>query len=515
MNRLDAMARLDAIPRLGWADAPSPILEAPGLAARLGLAWLGVKRDDLLAEQHGGTKIRKLDYLLAAEPFASARRWATGGAIGSGHLVAVAGAAERLGRGLEAHMFWQPPTPHALENLAYVATRADVRWWGTRTRLALGARAAVFGGRIGDAAGIPAGGTTPRGMIGLVRAGLELGAQVAAGELPVPDFVVVPLGSSGTAVGLATGLALAGLRPVILAVTSVERVFSLEFRLPRMGRALAAELARFGVTAPPPAPIRVDRSQIGPGYGIPTPASWEGVAMLAEAGVTGEPVYGGRAMAALARHAPPGARVLFWHTVRSGPLPLDPAWRDRLPDALRRRLETTPVSSRRTFIAGALVAAGLTLVRTSGYDAYPDWDGAVLYAWEAEVLRAVAEAVLPPAPLDARLLDAVPANVDRFVRALPPAGKLEVHALFAAVEQLHLTRLTRLPPADRLAFLADLAALGSLPAIAARGIRDLALLGYYQDPATWPALGYGGPWVSGERTGSPYDALRAPDGALP
>lgn len=57
-------------------EGASPVAEAPELAARLGLGWLGVKRDDLLSAQHGGTKVRKLDYLLASEPFASAPRWA-------------------------------------------------------------------------------------------------------------------------------------------------------------------------------------------------------------------------------------------------------------------------------------------------------------------------------------------------------------------------------------------------------------------------------------------------------
>ena len=50
------------------------------------------------------------------------------------------------------------------------------------------------------------------GTLGYVNAGLELGEQVAAGALPEPAAVVVPLRSGGTVAGLLAGFMLAGLR---------------------------------------------------------------------------------------------------------------------------------------------------------------------------------------------------------------------------------------------------------------------------------------------------------------
>ena len=58
---------------------------------------------------------------------------------------------------------------------------------------------------------IPLGGSTPLGTLGHVNAALELADQVERGELPLPGRVVVPLGSGGTAAGLALGFAIAGL----------------------------------------------------------------------------------------------------------------------------------------------------------------------------------------------------------------------------------------------------------------------------------------------------------------
>src|SRR5205085_10379809 len=54
------------------------------------------------------------------------------------------------------------------------------------------------------------GASTPLGTLGYVSAALELVDSWTDG--PPPDVVVVPLGSGGTAVGLAIGLAMAGWR---------------------------------------------------------------------------------------------------------------------------------------------------------------------------------------------------------------------------------------------------------------------------------------------------------------
>jgi hypothetical protein len=53
------------------------------------------------------------------------------------------------------------------------------------------------------------GGSSWRGTVGFVAAGLELAEQVAAGEIPRPDRIYVGTGTMGTAVGIALGLAIA------------------------------------------------------------------------------------------------------------------------------------------------------------------------------------------------------------------------------------------------------------------------------------------------------------------
>src|SRR5207249_529304 len=77
--------------------------------------------------------------------------------------------------------------------------------------LARGLAAAIAAGE-GRPYAISAGGSDALGTLGYVECGLEIGAAVARGEAPAPDFVYAAAGTCGTIAGLALGLGLAGLR---------------------------------------------------------------------------------------------------------------------------------------------------------------------------------------------------------------------------------------------------------------------------------------------------------------
>ena len=90
-------------PTLGWENVPSPITALPELASELGLSSLRIKRDDLFHALLGGTKPRKLNFLLAQERFAQAQKWHGVGAIGSGQLAALYQAAATYQKKLDVH----------------------------------------------------------------------------------------------------------------------------------------------------------------------------------------------------------------------------------------------------------------------------------------------------------------------------------------------------------------------------------------------------------------------------
>lgn len=527
-------ADLDAIPRLGWVREATPITALPRTAEALGLAYLGVKRDDLLEPLHGGTKPRKLDYVLAADPFASAPAWASSGGIGSGSLAAITTAAKQLDRRLHAHVFWTPISEGITDNLAATASGpTTLRFHGSRISMALSAPAVVLGGRSAGAPVIPPGVTSPLGMMGTVRAGLELAQQIAEGVMPEPERVYVALGSGGTAVGLAIGLALGGSRAEVVAVAVVEHLLSLGVRLAGLTRDARAELRRWKIEAPEAAArMLIDRHHLGAAYAHPTKASLAAVEAIAAEGIHLEPVYTGKAMAAVTADARRlGLRnVLLWCTARRALPDPDPAWRDRLPPALRKRLDdpgAARVTRRRVLVGLAAAAAAGVAVRTCGYDDLAHFPGEVLSTWHAHVLAAAAEALIPGATPDQ--ITALPARLDRYLTGMPPKVKREAKAMLALIEHgttplgHRLRRFTLLAPADRERYLAALEARGGVYSQAYRGLRDLVMLGFYQQPSAWPEIHYEGPKVSlsydprgPDRARWPaYDAMSAPAGALP
>ena len=535
---------LAAVPRVGWIDAPSPVSEHPDLARALGAAWLGIKRDDAIPALGGSTKVRKFDVLLAREPLASAARWASIGAIGSGHVRALGAAAQALGKELDVALFDEVVSDGVLENLAWTLTHATrVRAHRNRLHVLLRSPSVLLRARWRGGAVIPPGATCAWGTVGVALGALELVAQVEAGVLPKPTRIVAAYGSGGTVAGLALGFGLAGWTDVALhAVRVVEAPFTPEQRI----RTLARDAWRVWRAAVDAGPAEVALPRIvlrtaflGRAYGHPTAASLDACDSLLACGVPLEPVYTGKAMAALLADAGSlhDERVLFWNT-RRGPLDAPPdGWQSRLPARYARHLEpeahATRIRRRRLLLgAGALGGLGLVGTRVGGYAALPSFEGAVLAPWEAHVVAAATEALFEgvAAPRPSAL--AVASNVDRFLVGMPPASLQQVHALMLLLEQgTPLSgfgrRFTRLSVSDRRASLEALAAAGAPLTDAYRGIRDLVMVGVYSDPASWPPLDYGGPLVPPIRAGwsvgrdrlprpaSRYDALLADAGARP
>jgi D-cysteine desulfhydrase len=139
-------------------------------------------------------------------------------------------------------------------------------------------------------------------MLGAVNAGLELAAQVARGELPVPAHVVLPLGTGGTAGGLALGFAIAGLDTQIVGVRVVPRVMANGWRVRRLAHRCARLIERTtGTRIPRPTPrsIRVVHRFYGGAYGRALGAAQEVRREFERAtGVLLDETYGAKAFAA-------------------------------------------------------------------------------------------------------------------------------------------------------------------------------------------------------------------------
>lgn len=311
------------VPYLSLGNAPTPVARLP-----LGddLFW---KNDGLYGGIYGGNKARKLEFVLADARARARRTILTLGGLGTHHGLATALYAAEAALDTVLLLLDQPITDHVREQLSRLRA-SGARLYRTRgpirTALALpwlvlrhlrwsngGLRFPYF---------LWVGGSSPLGTLGYVQAGLELGEQVARGELPAPRRVVVPLGSGGTAAGLLLGLRLAGLHDTRLHAVAVADLRSLGAPLvARLANRAARLLERAGAELDglrfAPGDLDVDFDFIGAGYGHALPAAEDARASFAEAtGTPMEGVYTGKALASLlARLQAFGeGPVLYWHT---------------------------------------------------------------------------------------------------------------------------------------------------------------------------------------------------------
>ena len=175
---------------------------------------------------------------------------------------------------------------------------------------------------------IPMGGSSWLGTVGFVAAGLELCEQIKNGEIELPDKIFVGTGTMGTAVGLALGIALAGMKVEINAVRVSDRAIMNGAAMRTLLRKTIAMMRVFDESIPADLEaatnIRVRNSFYGPGYAQGTDATDEAIKFAHDQlGLTLETTYTGKTMAALlADMRDPDKEnlsYLYWHTYNSVP----------------------------------------------------------------------------------------------------------------------------------------------------------------------------------------------------
>jgi D-cysteine desulfhydrase len=278
-----------------------------------------VKRDDLTSPIYGGNKVRKLERLIPEALARGKKRIITVGAVGSHHVLATAVFAGRAGLAVEASVVPQPSTEHVIENV-----RADLAAGATLrpARTYVGAALSMLLHMRGDAYLVPMGGSNVTGSLGYVDAAKELALQIAAGELPSPDAIVVTVGSGGTAAGIVAGLALAGVKTTVIGVVVAAPVWFVRFWTRRLVRATFAAAGGRDPRALDAVPLELVTSQLGKGYGEPTDAARRALGVGKDAGLELDLTYTAKCFAGALEcvHSARFKNVLYWHTLSSAPL---------------------------------------------------------------------------------------------------------------------------------------------------------------------------------------------------
>lgn len=301
-----------AHPREIMIEAPTPIQRLHRLSDHVG-ADIWVKRDDLTGLGGGGNKLRKLEFLVGEARRQGADTVITVGALQSNHARLTAAAAARAGlacelvltrsrarddedfrhngnmlldRLLGARIHVLPADADA-ESVA-AARRAELEAEGRRVYLA------------------PLGGSSATGCLGYAACASEIADQERALGLRF-ERIVLPNGSGGTQAGLVAGHATLGLDPrrvqAYTVLAPLEQAQATTRRIAEQTLSLLQPETTLDADA-----VRIDGSQLGPGYGVPTEAMHEAVELLARLeGLFVDPVYGGKAFAGLLAQARAGA----------------------------------------------------------------------------------------------------------------------------------------------------------------------------------------------------------------
>lgn len=319
-------SKASSLGHVAIATLPTPAERLVHASGSTG-AEVWCKRDDLTAPRYGGNKVRKLEWLLGDARDRGCDCIVTTGALGSHHVLATSLYGAEQGFEVHAVVFPQPWTDHVDENL-----RADLRagatlypaksYAGVAARLASVAARLRMKGRRPYVVG--PGGSSPVGALGYLEAGLELSAQIDAGELPEPEAIYIAAGSGGCAAGVAVGLAAAGLTIPVVTVRVTHRV--------AINRPLLGQLVRRTVglvrNRDPQFPsvtrealrlLRVESHHLGDGYGVATEAGERATRLAGRDGLPLDPTYTAKAFAALVADAERDAvrRPLFWQTLSS------------------------------------------------------------------------------------------------------------------------------------------------------------------------------------------------------
>jgi 1-aminocyclopropane-1-carboxylate deaminase/D-cysteine desulfhydrase-like pyridoxal-dependent ACC family enzyme len=315
VRRYPALAR---VPHVALGSFPTPVerldlgreqADGERIAGEL---W--IKRDDLTASPLGGNKVRALEFLLA--DLAPGEVVLTAGGEGSTHVLTTATNVRALGGSTRAVRWRHEMNPSALRvsDRARALCASVITAPGPVTGLLR-----AHGARRGGVRWIPPGGTSPLGMLGHVNAALELAEQLSRGEMPEPARVVLPVGSGGTAAGLALGFAIAGMSTVVVGARVAPRISAGRMRVLVLATRVRGYLQRLAGERIPridPSRLEVIHSVYAGAYGRALPSANAAASVLQRAtGLELDGTYSAKAFSAAWRLASSHTDcTLFWLT---------------------------------------------------------------------------------------------------------------------------------------------------------------------------------------------------------
>jgi D-cysteine desulfhydrase len=309
------------LPHLRLGSGPTPVRRLDALESGDSEIWL--KDESGFGDGGwGGNKVRKLEWLLPDAKRRQRKTILTFGGLGTNWGLATALYGREQGIHTALALIDQPRDEHVEAQLERLeASGATLHFTRTKNRtIALAPwLIARHASGLRPPYILPSGGSSPLGSLGYVETAFEIAAQVRSGELPEPGHVVVPAGSGGTAAGLALGFGLAGIPARVTGVIVTEHLKLDNHAIRELAGKSASLLRRRGADFPDPTlDLEMTSDWMGETYGAPTLESERAIERVRFEGLELDPVYTGKAMAALLAKSEAGdfaeGPVLFLNT---------------------------------------------------------------------------------------------------------------------------------------------------------------------------------------------------------
>jgi D-cysteine desulfhydrase len=312
--------------QLAWmplADVPTNVERMTAISSWLGRDDVWMKRDDQISAVYGGNKVRRYEYVLADARNKGRDRLVTVGGLASTQVMATSLFGKAHGFAVTAIFFDQPLTNFLREALLVDAVAgAEMIYGGGYVRTIWKTIGAYR--RADRPYFIPPGAANPLANVGYVDAMFELAEQVERGEMPRPDVIVLPTGSSGTLAALGIGAKILGWNTEIVGVRITLRIATNALTIGRVAAATWRFLQARAPQIKERAPIRYTllHSALGKGYGYPTDAAIEALPMVERLlGCAGEVTYSAKGLVGLKTIAQrpeyAGKTILYWNTLSS------------------------------------------------------------------------------------------------------------------------------------------------------------------------------------------------------
>jgi 1-aminocyclopropane-1-carboxylate deaminase/D-cysteine desulfhydrase-like pyridoxal-dependent ACC family enzyme len=308
----------DSLPRANLAYLPTPLEDCPNLSKALGGPRLLIKRDDRSGLSFGGNKARIFDFVFGDALAQGATAMITPAGTQSNHLREVTAACNKLGL-KSVIVVCGPRSGDPQGNLfLFHLLGADIRYYPT-----FDPHSPELWAMLNDIkAELEAKGEKPYivhfdlrpGLLGSaahLNAAEEMAQQFKAMGV-VPDYVYVATGGGVTTSGFVLGFKHLGLKTRVVGVSLIWPAQQIRESIARHANRAAEEVGLATRVEPDDYDV-LDYN--APGYGKMTPQISEAVRLMAgREGILLDPVYNGKAMAALIEHVRSG-RLGKQHTV--------------------------------------------------------------------------------------------------------------------------------------------------------------------------------------------------------